>query len=168
MVVQKVYVLEDDCNGRIIYQKKPFKDAFRVQKKVNTNMLFRRQSTAVRTLPCPRGDLPARVPDRNMVMCARDTSGMLSGPVDLPTPGARANHTAPTKPVVAQPRASDFQPVRFRLFRPDYTSPKGKTTYLWTCHNCNFGPMDVALYDCCINCNHFRCESCVVVRGIIR
>jgi hypothetical protein len=70
MVVKKQYALEDDCNGRIIDQKQPFRDVFRVQRKINMSMLFTRRSgrdDQVRILRCPRCDQAAGVPDGNRV-----------------------------------------------------------------------------------------------------
>ncbi|KAK1768982.1 hypothetical protein QBC33DRAFT_557739 [Phialemonium atrogriseum] len=32
--------------------------------------------------------------------------------------------------------------------------------YVWTCHNCGYGAMTVAVNDACCECGHLRCEIC--------
>ncbi|OIW29088.1 hypothetical protein CONLIGDRAFT_633272 [Coniochaeta ligniaria NRRL 30616] len=64
MVLQRQYVLEDDCNGKMIDTSVPFNDAIRVRKKVNMSMLFEAdppRSNTASPLKCPRCDLSATV-----------------------------------------------------------------------------------------------------------
>ncbi len=70
MVFRQQYVLEDDCNGKIIDTSISFNDAFRVRKKVNMSMLFETDSPRSNTaspLKCPRCDLLAAVDDGAIV-----------------------------------------------------------------------------------------------------
>lgn len=69
MVLQRRYVLEDDCNGKIIDTSVPFFDAFRVCKKVNMSMLFVVPPLfkSSDTLLCPRCHVAATVEDGAVV-----------------------------------------------------------------------------------------------------